>query len=450
MEISYKKDGINNYMIIRNQKDVENDYKLQMLINNKIEGILSINIKKINNENQFYYDITSKNSMRSLFVKNKVGAKDIEQFINSMAIVAKSMKEYLLDINNIVFDMDIIYWDSKKKVYNFCYYPFTEQGMKEGLNGLFLELLELLNHNDREAVVIGYGLQQKIISENFTITELKEYVAENIKMPGNNINKYSYEKAKKSNYYNEKQNDDLEDLDNIIEEDADEYFDSTDFENDNINKRFSNKNEKERKQKEKRANKKKEKEKNRKKNKEIKENIKDSAKNKNGKTNTKSKKWWQFWKRSKPKKREELLENNFIKLEETDGFDDIEKFVASEMPVKERDSIDEEATVLLTSNVHSTGILLRSTDIENPVTIIPNGFPCIIGKSGKSSDYKLEEQFISRVHARIYEEMDGYYIEDLNSSNGTFVNGEKLKPHTQVMFQLGDIIMLADMEFVVE
>ena len=242
----------------------------------------------------------------------------------------------------------------------------------------------------------------------------------------------------------------MEDLDNIIEEDADEYFDSTDFENDNINKRFSNKNEKERKQKEKRANKKKEKEKNRKKNKEIKENIKDSAKNKNGKTNTKSKKWWQFWKRSKPKKREELLENNFIKLEETDGFDDIEKFVASEMPVKERDSIDEEATVLLTSNVHSTGILLRSTDIENPVTIIPNGFPCIIGKSGKSSDYKLEEQFISRVHARIYEEMDGYYIEDLNSSNGTFVNGEKLKPHTQVMFQLGDIIMLADMEFVVE
>ena len=425
MEISYKKDGINNYMIIRNQKDVENDYKLQMLINNKIEGILSINIKKINNENQFYYDITSKNSMRSLFVKNKVGAKDIEQFINSMAIVAKSMKEYLLDINNIVFDMDMIYWD-------------------------FLELLELLNHNDREAVVIGYGLQQKIISENFTITELKEYVAENIKMPGNNINKYSYEKAKKSNYYNEKQNDDLEDLDNIIEEDADEYFDSTDFENDNINKRFSNKNEKERKQKEKRANKKKEKEKNRKKNKEIKENIKDSAKNKNGKTNTKSKKWWQFWKRSKPKKRKELLENNFIKLEETDGFDDIEKFVASEMPVKERDSIDEEATVLLTSNVHSTGILLRSTDIENPVTIIPNGFPCIIGKSGKSSDYKLEEQFISRVHARIYEEMDGYYIEDLNSSNGTFVNGEKLKPHTQVMFQLGDIIMLADMEFVVE
>ena len=32
-----------------------------------------------------------------------------------------------------------------------------------------------------------------------------------------------------------------------------EYFDSTDFENDNINKRFSNKNEKERKQKEKRS-----------------------------------------------------------------------------------------------------------------------------------------------------------------------------------------------------
>lgn len=448
MEISYKKDGINNFMIIRNQEDVENDYKLQMLINNKIDGILSINIKKVNNENQFYYDITSKNSMRSLFVKNKVGAKDIEKFISSMAIVAKSMKEYLLDINNIVFDMDMIYWDSKKKVYNFCYYPFAGQGMKEGLNGLFLEMLELLNHDDKEAVVIGYGLQQKIMSENFTITELKEYVVENIKIPGSDINNYSYEKAKNLNYGIQKQKDDLEDLGDIIDGDyAGGYFESADFENENINKNFTIKNKKERKLKEKRANKKKEK--NIKHNKETKDKVKASEKNKE-KTGTKSKKWWQFWKKSKPKKKDELLENNFLKLEETDGFDDIEKYVASEMYEKEMDSIDEEATVLLTSNVHSAGILLRSTDIENPITIIPNGFPCIIGKSGKSSDYKLEEQFISRVHARIYEEMDGYYIEDLNSSNGTFVNGEKLKPHTQVMFQLGDIIMLADMEFVVE
>ena len=37
-----------------------------------------------------------------------------------------------------------------------------------------------------------------------------------------------------------------------------------------------------------------------------------------------------------------------------------------------------------------------------------------------------KDTFASSVHARVYEHSNGYYVEDLDSTNGTFVNGKKI------------------------
>src|SRR4051794_40634787 len=39
----------------------------------------------------------------------------------------------------------------------------------------------------------------------------------------------------------------------------------------------------------------------------------------------------------------------------------------------------------------------------------------------------LESQAVSRQHARILYEEGDYFVEDLNSSNGTFLNGKRLR-----------------------
>jgi len=52
----------------------------------------------------------------------------------------------------------------------------------------------------------------------------------------------------------------------------------------------------------------------------------------------------------------------------------------------------------------------------------------LIGREVAKGNYLVDKQYISigRVHARILRKPDGIYIEDLNSANGTFVNGKSV------------------------
>jgi hypothetical protein len=52
-----------------------------------------------------------------------------------------------------------------------------------------------------------------------------------------------------------------------------------------------------------------------------------------------------------------------------------------------------------------------------------------IGRSDEC-DIVIDSKHVSRHHARIFSSSDGqWYVEDLGSSNGTFVNGERVKSH---------------------
>ena len=65
-----------------------------------------------------------------------------------------------------------------------------------------------------------------------------------------------------------------------------------------------------------------------------------------------------------------------------------------------------------------------------------------IGKKRGEADLVLNDLSISRLHARIVKETDGYYLEDMNSTNGTFKNGLQLQPYEKRKLEEGDEITL--------
>lgn len=50
------------------------------------------------------------------------------------------------------------------------------------------------------------------------------------------------------------------------------------------------------------------------------------------------------------------------------------------------------------------------------------------------------EQGVSRRHARIYRRDGTCYVEDLDSTNGTFLNGERVTPYLPYAFHDGDVV----------
>lgn len=77
----------------------------------------------------------------------------------------------------------------------------------------------------------------------------------------------------------------------------------------------------------------------------------------------------------------------------------------------------------------------------------------IIGRAHKSSvpdidlsPYGGSQAGVSRQHSRLLYKDKQWYVEDLGSTNGTFVNGVKLLPHTPVTFKNGDLIRCGQIE----
>ena len=72
----------------------------------------------------------------------------------------------------------------------------------------------------------------------------------------------------------------------------------------------------------------------------------------------------------------------------------------------------------------------------------------VIGKQKEEVDFVLEDDTISRIHARICREDEIIYLEDLNSTNGTFKNGLRLQPYEKRRLEEGDEMRFGKLLFV--
>jgi len=71
---------------------------------------------------------------------------------------------------------------------------------------------------------------------------------------------------------------------------------------------------------------------------------------------------------------------------------------------------------------------------------------------GREADVSVgdlaDSKFVSRVHATILKESDGWYIRDEHSTNHTYVNSVMLEPGSKRKLSENDLISLGYMSFI--
>jgi FHA domain len=64
---------------------------------------------------------------------------------------------------------------------------------------------------------------------------------------------------------------------------------------------------------------------------------------------------------------------------------------------------------------------------------------------GNDADVRIDDRFASTIHARLYSRGASYYVEDLGSTNGTYLNGARLDGEAELSDL--DEVKIGDTEF---
>lgn len=85
---------------------------------------------------------------------------------------------------------------------------------------------------------------------------------------------------------------------------------------------------------------------------------------------------------------------------------------------------------------------------DGRVAAVINADTFLIGKQKGEVNLALEDSSVSRIHARISGEEGLFYLEDLNSTNGTYKNGLRLQPYEKRRIGENDEICIGKVLFI--
>lgn len=81
---------------------------------------------------------------------------------------------------------------------------------------------------------------------------------------------------------------------------------------------------------------------------------------------------------------------------------------------------------------------------HEPGTSFDVGDGATLGRSN-GADIRIDDPFASSAHARIFPRGDFMYVEDMGSTNGTYLNGRQLRQAQRL--RMADVIRIGDSEY---
>lgn len=173
MEVGFTREARASYMKIE-ATDFTDGNQMKMASGNTLTGFLPIVKRSINNREQYLYDISSLIPVTEAFDKREMRAVDVTGLIKAIKTAVDVMEQYLLEQEGLILQPDKIFYDTNTKEYRFCYFSGCGGKLEEDLKELFEYVIRNVCHSDNEAVTLAYGVYKSICSGNINLNGLPE------------------------------------------------------------------------------------------------------------------------------------------------------------------------------------------------------------------------------------------------------------------------------------
>ena len=175
MKSEYKRDINGNYLVLyENEEPDTSSYQMRMLVGNSIPSILKCRVQGVDGQFMVCYDITSKQSLISLYEEKKMGYEDLQMILGGFVQVMEDMSEYLLNPCRLVLKPEYMYVDVEKRQIYFCYLPGYDEDVRQKFQELTEYILPILDHEDSKAVMLGYGIYRRALEDSFHLEYIKK------------------------------------------------------------------------------------------------------------------------------------------------------------------------------------------------------------------------------------------------------------------------------------
>lgn len=104
-------------------------------------------------------------------------------------------------------------------------------------------------------------------------------------------------------------------------------------------------------------------------------------------------------------------------------------------------------TIILGENQLSIAYLLqRNNDFTEKIIINKESF--VIGRLKDIVDYQIKNKTVGKIHAKFIRQANKYYLVDLESKNGTYINTRRLQPNYLNEVKNGDSIVFSNEKYI--
>lgn len=172
MKTYYKNDLQKAYLILEGVEGEPEDYQAVMLKENDVEGLLKTDVRYMDNQSHYYYDISGKTAFKTLHEKIQLSHEEMKQLVENLLQTIQTLRKYMLDANCILLEPEFIFSDAER--FYFCYYPSCQTDARQSFHRLTEFFVKEVNYKDEEGVHFAYTMHKMTMEENYSIEEIMQ------------------------------------------------------------------------------------------------------------------------------------------------------------------------------------------------------------------------------------------------------------------------------------
>lgn len=183
LQPEYKRDMHKNYLILKEKNEEEKEsYDMRMVSNNHIPGLLKVKLRTVDQKKEYCYDITAKQPVSVMFRKEPLREEQIKEILTEIISTLKKGKEYLLFEDNFILLPDYIYMGLEEGEIELLYFSGYGKSIKEQIISLIEYMMDKVDYQDKPAVFLVYGIYKISREEECTFEKLLEFLREDEKL----------------------------------------------------------------------------------------------------------------------------------------------------------------------------------------------------------------------------------------------------------------------------